>query len=138
MQVEINGEKEDLSAMLDDCFEIINTYCEDEVKVHAKAVALMIAATTYEEGAEIDYNKVFAFIPLPEGIESIDYNKLIEKILDQETYKDITYTDIDVQYVIENGVVKKEILTMNYEVNLDLMVLANINATGTITLEIEF
>ncbi len=130
--------EEDLGSILDEYFEIVDEYCDEDVQVYAKAISVMIGALTYEQGTEIDYNKVFGFIPLPDSIEEIDYNVLIEQLANKETYNCIKIEDVQVQYVTEGDEIVKEILTMNYSIDFELTVLAKVEATGTITLEIEF
>jgi len=131
----INGSL-DMKVVLEDFFTIVDTYCEDDVKVYSKSVSIMIGAMFYNE--EIDYNELFAFVELPEGIESIDYNKLVAKLVNEDTYKILSINGVEVKHVVEDGELVKEILTLQFNVDFDMLMLSQVHANGTITLEVAF
>ena len=126
----------DASVLIQDLFTFIDENCESEVQTYSKSIAVMVGAMFYDE--EIDYNKLFAFIELPDGIESVDYNVLVEKIVNGETYKAFEIGDVHIQHIMKDGEVEKEILTIDFTVDFDMSFLSSITASGKLTLEIEF
>ena len=90
-------------------------------------------------GKDTDFNKLLENIELPKGIESVDFNKLInEVLLNKETWKIFKLDNVKVDYVLDdNGKLIKEILTLNLNIDYDLM-LTSLDSNLTLKFEINF
>ena len=90
-------------------------------------------------GKDTDYNKLLENIELPKEIESVDFNKLInEVLLNKETWKIFKLDNVKVDYVLDdNGKLIKEILTLNLNIDYDLM-LTSLDSNLTLKFEINF
>jgi len=116
--------------------DIIEDYINKEAQPLIYSVgALMLVLTD----ADLDYNEVFSFIPLPEEIESIDYNLMIERMMAEETYETIFSIENAVVEVVEDaqGHITGEILTVTINVDFDIMI-SQLSGEFTISFEIVY
>lgn len=124
-----------LEDMISDLADIINTYCSDEVKTTAHAISA-VYLILFNQG-DVDYNELLSFIELPDAIESIDYNQLVETIRSKSTYEDMLFINgVTVEHVTDDhGNLVKEVLTLKASVDLDVMI-SSISGSVELTLEI--
>lgn len=125
--------------LIGDVTNYIETYLSKDAATVMKALTSMfILLEAKNSEREIDYNEIFSFIELPKEF-TIDYNVLIAKLLDENSYNDIfTYDNLTVQYVDDSqGNIVKEVITFNVYLDFDMMI-TSIDADATITLEINF
>lgn len=100
---------------------IIETYASPETKTVLKASFMLYNAINYDE--EIDYNEIFKDIALPEEIKDVDFNVLIKKILDSNTYDIFTFSDVEIEYITnDNDEIVAEKLTLKVDVDFDVMI----------------
>ena len=83
------------------------------------AIGASVAVITIMCGNEnIDYNKLFSFVDLPEGV-SVDYNVLIAKLKDSATWEDcIKITEMT--YTINENSLKDNWVSQTYNVTISL------------------
>lgn len=96
-------------------------YCQRYLNEDINIVvnSLMLAYSIYK-GEDVDYNEMFASIPLPQGI-SIDYNEMMKKITDRATFENaITISDITSTLKVVNGECKGEIISVKLNINLNM------------------
>ena len=88
---------------------------------------------------EVDFNELFDFIKLPDEIESVDYNKLVETFWSADTYKNLfQVSKVDVKYVTTSqGEIDKEVMEVTFSLNYDLQ-LVKLNTALTLKVEIDF
>lgn len=124
--------------LISDLNEYVDIYCEDDVKIYAKAVTIM-SVVAMNKDADVDYNELLKDIELPNEIKDVDFNKLIKETLkDKETYDIFDLQDVIVDYVTDDdGKITKEILTISLNANYDIM-LSSMDAKVTLTIEIDF
>ena len=135
----LNGDL-DLNQFKNDITNYIDSYALEEVKTTAYASGSMLATMYYlASGEEVDFNELFNFVELPEEIASVDFNVLVNKILDGKTYEDFIKTSgVNLQYITnEDGDIVKEILTIDVLVDYDIMV-TSVKGNVQFKLEIEF
>ena len=128
----------DAVVILSDLLNLIDTYCSNDMKTVANSIALTTVVFLGKD-CDIDFNEVFKDVELPEAIKSIDYNKLIDKIWDEETYtKAIKLNDVEIQYVTNNeNVITKQIMTLKLGLDFDVMI-ASVLGDVVLTFEIDF
>ena len=126
--------------ILADYFKIIDKYAHPNMKITFATTALqvMIGMELFGD-QEFDYNKIFSFVKLPNGIESIDYNKMVDKITSVDTYKDMyKISDVQIKYETDStGKIVKEIMELKLSVNYDVFV-ASMDAEFIVKLEFSF
>ena len=88
---------------------------------------------------EFDYNKIFSFLKLPNGVESIDYNKMVDKITSVDTYKDMyKISDVQIKYETDStGKIVKEFMEIKFSLEYDVFI-ASMDADLTMRLEFAF
>ena len=100
---------------------IIETYASPETKTVLKASFILYNAMNYDES--IDYNEIFKDIELPEEIKEVNFNVLIKKIIDRNTYDIFTFSDIEVEYITnDNDEIVAEKLTLKVNIDFDVMI----------------
>lgn len=128
----------DMGYVLDEYFKTVDTYAEEDRKIiiNSVAIATMIGVGSIQD---MDFNEVFSFIKLPDSIEAIDYNKLVETFYDVETYKNMfTVSKVDVKYETNSqGEIAKEIMQIEFNFNYDLKI-TELKANLTLKVEIDF
>ena len=101
--------------------ELIEENSSDEVKTIFKAAYMMYTVINYNE--EIDYNEMFKDIELPKEIENVDFNVLMEKVTNVETYDIFKINDIVIDYIAnEDGEIIAEQLTLKVDIEFDVMI----------------
>lgn len=134
----LNNEDIDGKKFIKDFANIVNLYANEDSKVVIQSLALAFAVISGpQEG--VDYNEFMSFYKLPDEIEAIDYNKLIEKLHDDATYENLfKISDLDVQFVTDaEGNITKEILTLNLSSDFDCLI-TNYSANLKLSFEILF
>ena len=119
-------------------FTIIDDYSEEEVKYMYKSIALG-AMISMGPNPEIDYDKLFDFVKLPEGVEDIDYNEVVNKYWQYaKELNMINISKVDVKYETnpQTGEIDKEICEITFNFNYDILVLG-LDATFKLKLEID-
>ena len=107
--------------LLDDISAAVEEYANEEAKTTLNAIYTLITALNYDPN--IDYNEVFAFIPLPEGIQSIDYNVLMAKLYDKSTYDMLNIDNAEVTYITDmGGNVTGAVITFDLVVDFDAVI----------------
>jgi hypothetical protein len=126
--------------ILADYFKIIDKYAHEDMKITITSTALqtMIGMELFGE-EEFDYNKIFSFIKLPNGVESIDYNKMVDKITSVDTYKDMyKISDVQIKYETDStGKIVKEFMEIKFSLEYDVFI-ASMDADLTMKLEFAF
>jgi hypothetical protein len=118
---------------IENAVAFVETYCDERAKIFAYSLSALYIVTTQPD---VDYNEVFSFIELPEGIESIDYNVLIAALISEQTYDVFTISDVVIQYIEdEEGNITGEKLTLSLNVDFDIMVTS---LKGGVELSLEF
>ena len=121
----------DYTSIMNSFFKTVNEYCEDENKIIANSLGIMLMIIVGESSEiSFDYNKMFEYIDLPNSVNSINYNELIEKLFSNATYADfIKVSDPQVKFVEEQGVLIAEVVTFNISVNFELVTITSFNAS---------
>lgn len=115
----------DYEYVMNSYFNIINNHAHESVKVLSTASSLIAMVTIDKLTSEqIDYNELFSFIQLPDEIESIDYNQLVETFWSENTYKNMfSVSNVDVKYETNTqGEIAKEIMEVTLSFDYDLKV----------------
>ena len=74
------------------------------------------------EHPDVDYNKLFEFIELPQGI-TIDYNKMIQKLSDEATFDNMfTISNIETKLVTSQDNLLEEVVDITLRVNCDVSI----------------
>lgn len=121
-----------IEELVDRIYSLIEDYGSEDLKTFVDAVGVVYNVLNYD--SSIDYNEMFKDLPLPEEIESIDYNKLLEKLHDENTYDFLHVSNWEVTYVTNaQDKIVGEVLTLNINLDFDA-VIASIQ--GDIKLEI--
>ena len=126
--------------ILADYFKIIDKYAHEDMKITITSTALqaMIGMELFGE-EEFDYNRIFSFLKLPNGVESIDYNKMVDKITSVDTYKDMyKISDVQIKYETDStGKIVKEFMEIKFSLEYDVFI-ASMDADLTMRLEFAF
>ena len=134
----LGGKEINYNQLITDVNKFVATFVDGDNKTLFESVttALMIFGNY---GKDTDYNKLLENIELPKEIESVDFNKLInEVLLNKETWKIFKLDNVKVDYVLDdNGKLIKEILTLNLNIDYDLM-LTSLDSNLTLKFEINF
>jgi len=121
-------------------FDIINDHAHESVKVLTTASSLIAMVTMDKLTSEqIDYNELFSFITLPEEIESIDYNKLVETFWSETTYQNMfSVSKVDVKYETNSqGNIAREIMEVTLSFDYDLKI-TSLSADLTLKFTVDF
>ncbi len=115
---------------------LVDTVCDENMSANVKAVILFVTyINSIATGQEVDYNKIFEYVELPEYIESVDFNKLFNKIAEGNALDDIiTVKTSQIDYITDTTQkVVGQVLTLTLNVDFDA-IFAGIS--GDITLKI--
>ena len=126
----------DYAELIEDASNVINNYSTDSIKILTHSAMMLACVSMYDEN--IDYNEVFDFVELPNMVESVDYNVLMKKLANPDTYAEmLTFRDVEVEHVFDdNGNLVKEIFTVEFKLDFDAMI-TSIDANLVLTLEVD-
>lgn len=126
----------DYTELIEDASNVINNYSTDSIKILTHSAMMLACVSMYDEN--INYNEVFDFIELPNMVESIDYNVLMKKLANPDTYAEmLDFRDVEVEHVFDdNGNLVKEIFTVEFKLDFDAMI-SSIDANLVLTLEVD-
>jgi len=126
-------EEFDINAFYIDIATFINQTADKDTRTLFNALAVYYIITQGDENT--DYNEIFSFIELPDGIASVDYNVLVAQLKAADTYKDlIQITNVNTQHIIEGDNLIKEVITLDVKVDFDIQLF---KLDGDFTIEVE-
>ena len=126
----------DFDTITSEIDRMITEYAHEDGKTVAKALHMFVMSFGYDE--ETDYNEIFKDIELPYQIESVDYNQLMKKLFDENTYDAFTFSDVEVEYLTDaEGEIIGESLTLVVDVNFDAII-ASLVGNVKINLVLDF
>ena len=81
---------------------------------------------------------MFKDVELPKQIESIDYNKFMSQIVNEDTYKMLNFETVEIEYHQDkDGKIFEEKLTLKINVDFDT-VIASLKGDVVISMTLDF
>ena len=117
-----------------DLSQFVNEACTEQQKtIYNSLMAYYIIQNSDEN---TDFNEIFSFIELPDGVEEVDYNQLVAELKNSGTYINALKVDqVDTQHIVgDNGLIK-EVITFAVSFDFDLTVI-KLNADFNVVVEL--
>ena len=127
-----------VETMMTDFITFVDKYCEEDARAYSKSFA-MLFTLLINQGQEVDYNKMFEGVELPNQIKDVDFNTLIEEAMKQNAEGEILkLEDVKIDYVTdEEGNIVKEVLTISLDAKYDIL-LSSMETKLIFTVELNF
>lgn len=108
---------------VEETFKKVQNFADKYLISEAKTTVYSLAAIyMVAEHPDVDYNKLFEFIELPQGI-TIDYNKMIQKLSDEATFDNMfTISNIETKLVTSQDNLLEEVVDITLRVNCDVSI----------------
>ncbi len=119
----INGTLDYVSVM-NSFFKTVNAYCTEDIKVVANALGMLISISLGKDSdVKIDYNKLFQYIELPNEVNKIDYNELVERLWNESTYDIFSITQPIIQFISDDdGNIIGEYVSFALKIDFDITI----------------
>lgn len=112
----LTGESEDFEGLANAIKNYSENFSDAETETIVYAVGTLLAVMIGD--TNIDYNKIFAFIELPDGV-SVDYNVFMQKLISETTWQDcITIEEFN--YVVNENSAKDNFVSETYYLKLNI------------------
>ena len=126
----INNDTIDYEETFKNVLDFAGKYLTEQTNTTIASVAAIYMIAT---NPDVDYNEIFSFIELPQGV-SIDYNKLVQKI---QTFENmVTISNIETQMITTQDNLIKEVVYITLQLDVDVEVAA-INGQFVIALGLQ-
>ncbi len=131
---EIKSETPNFVSVMEKITAFSEDYLSKEISTTLYSILAIYLIST--DDGSIDYNEVFSFIELPNGV-SVDYNRMVQKLKEQANFDDLLQiANIETNIVSSQNNLQKEIVRITFRLSRDIEI-ASASAEFVVVLELE-